>query len=100
MANTSVQAPSTEVKSYQVGNALIQSGSYQKSATGQYTVNFSQSYAAPPVVMLTPFWNGQNSNVGYVETVDTISNSNFTAFSSNVASNYYVGWVAIGTAAS
>jgi hypothetical protein len=100
MANTSVQAPSKKMNSYLLaGNTLIQSGSYQKSATGQYTVDFSQSYASSPVVVLTPFWNGQNSNVGYVETLDTISSSGFTASSSNYASNYFVEWIAIGAPA-
>jgi hypothetical protein len=96
METTAVQTPSTEVYVSQTGTTLIQAGSYQKSTTGGYNVTFPRMFSSPPVVVVTPFWNGQSAEVGSWETIDTISNQGFRGFSRNVASNYFVEWVAIG----
>lgn len=96
MATTRAKALSNHVQMSQVGNTLIQSGSFQKTEGGSYSVNFRADYASPPVVLLTPFWNGHNASVP-AETVVTITATGFTGFSGAAAPDYFVEWLAIGS---
>lgn len=84
-------------QAYPAGNLLILRGTYNKTGNGLYSVQFGETYARPPVVLLTPFWQGQNAQVGNIETLNTVTETGFTGYSLNAGPNYFVEWVAIGT---
>jgi hypothetical protein len=92
-----VQSPSSQSQTFQVGNIVIQYGTYAKTASGGYSVQFRRAYARPPVVLVTPFWQGQNEQVENIESVVTITESGFTGTSLGYGPNYFVEWMAIGT---
>jgi hypothetical protein len=71
-------------------------GLVNKPKEGALTVKFKARFADPPVVVLTPYWEGQNSGVGFIETLDKVTHSEFTLVSGNAAENYFVSWLAIG----
>jgi H-type lectin domain len=75
---------------------VIQYGTIAKYAAGQIEVQFSQHFATPPTVVLTPYWTSQTSAVGSIETVTGITTTSFTLSSQNHGSTYYVNWIAIG----
>jgi hypothetical protein len=75
--------------------AFIQTGKTLKNAIF-ITVTFPQAFSAIPNVVVAPHWDGHSSGVGFPETINTISRTNFTLASSNAAANYYVQWIAIG----
>jgi hypothetical protein len=77
--------------------AHIQSGSKPKTAAGLLRVTFPSPFPHVPVVVVTPYWQGQTPpiEVNYKETVITITQNDFTVFSNNFAANYYVNWIAV-----
>jgi hypothetical protein len=77
---------------------LIQGGSVNKPpGVVEIPIQFQVAYSSTPVVLLTPFWEGQNSQVlGGVETLTAVSTTGFTLVSGNAAPNYYVMWLAVG----
>jgi hypothetical protein len=74
----------------------IEWGIVRKAKAGALTVEFKRRFADPPVVILTPFWDGQGDGVGFIETLDHVSHGEFRLVSGNAADNYFVSWVAIG----
>jgi hypothetical protein len=66
----------------------------QKS-TGSVQVNFPLPFKHIPVVILTSYWIGQGSGVGYVDTLSEVSTTKSTLVSGNAADNYYVNWLAV-----
>jgi hypothetical protein len=79
-----------------LGTSLLQSGTVLKSTAGAHEIQFRQPFASPPVVVISPFWNGSGAGVGSIETITSINENAFVVNSSNAASNYYVTWIAIG----
>jgi len=82
----------------QLGTTLLQSGTMLKSTPGAHEIQFRQPFASPPVVVISPFWNGSTGGVGYIETITSINENAFVVNSSNAATNYYVTWIAVGRA--
>jgi hypothetical protein len=82
----------------QLGTTLLQSGTMLKSTPGAHEIQFRQPFASPPVVVISPFWNGSGGGVGYIETITSINENAFVVNSSNAATNYYVTWIAVGRA--
>ena len=82
----------------QLGTTLLQSGTVLKSTPGAHEIQFRQPFASPPVVVISPFWNGSGGGVGYIETITSINENAFVVNSSNAATNYYVTWTAVGRA--
>jgi hypothetical protein len=79
------------------GDAVhVEWGIVNKPNVGALTVTFKNKFADPPVVLLTPYWDGQGAEVGHVETLEKVTHSEFKLVSDNAAENYYVSWVAIG----
>ena len=74
---------------------VIQTGKTLKAGTGKITINFPKPFAQIPVVVVSSFWENVGSQVGNIETIDTISLESFIIVSSNAATNYYVNWIAI-----
>lgn len=74
---------------------LVQCGIQQKNALW-IQVDFPIKYDSAPVVIVQPYWAGQNAGVSHVETLDEISPTSFRVGSANRAANYYVCWIAIG----
>ena len=66
---------------------------------GTVVVPFKVPFAAPPIVLLTPYWKGQNSAVGSVPTVTEVSTTSVTISSGNQASNYFVNVLAVDATA-
>jgi len=79
----------------QLGTTLLQSGTMLKSTPGAHEIQFRQPFASPPVVVISPFWNGSGGGVGYIETITSINENAFVVNSSNAATNYYVTWIAV-----
>jgi len=52
--------------------------------------------ADSPVVLLTPYWDGQGEAVGFIETLERVKHDGFRLVSGNAAENDYVSWVAVG----
>lgn len=69
----------------------FQAGSTIKNTT-TLTINFDTPFATIPIVVITPFW--PNGPVGAWETVTSVSTSQFTVSSANMAANYSVNWIA------
>lgn len=69
-------------------------GSVRKT-TGSVRVTFPSAFKHIPIVILTPHWIGQGSEVGHVETLSDVSTTGFTLVSGNAADNYYVMWLAV-----
>jgi hypothetical protein len=55
----------------------VEWGIVNKPKEGALSIEFKKRFADPPVVLLTPFWEGQNTSVGFVETLDHVSHSEF-----------------------
>lgn len=66
-----------------------------RKTTGSVRVTFPSAFRHIPIVILTPHWIGQGSEVGHVETLSDVSTSGFTFVSGNAADNYYVNWLAV-----
>jgi len=81
-----------------LGTSILQSGTVLKSTSGALEIQFRQPFASPPVVLISPFWNGSDRGVGYIETITSINENAFVVNSSNAATNYYVTWIAVGRA--
>jgi len=75
---------------------VTQYGTVAKYAAGQIEVQFSQPFASPPTVLLTPYWTCQSDAVGSIETLTGVTTGSFTLSSQNHGSTYYVNWIAIG----
>ena len=75
---------------------LIQSGKANKPNVGSLTITFDTAYSQAPQVMLTPFWEGQNKQVGNIATLTTVTGTGFTLTSNNWGSDYFVNWMAFG----
>jgi hypothetical protein len=76
---------------------LAENGTYNKLGVGLYRVYFEAPFSSPPVVFLSPWWDGSPGALGYVETLSTVTTEYFEAFSGSAASNYYVHWMAFGS---
>ncbi len=74
----------------------VEWGIVNKPKEGSLTVKFKNRFDDPPVVQLTPFWDGQGAEVGHVETLEQVTHGEFKLVSGNAADNYFVSWVAIG----
>ena len=74
----------------------IETGTYNKTGSGIYRVYFQSPFSLPPVVFLSPWWNGTQGNLGSIETILDVTNEYFDAISGNAASNYFVNWMAFG----
>ena len=83
---------------FTVAGHLIQGGYDIKAATGGMMINFPNSFkgGTKPVILLAPQWPG--GQVGYIETLVVVASQYFTFTSQNAASDYRVGWIAIGVA--
>jgi len=80
-----------------VGDFLLQYGIAPKTAASQ-SVAFATPFGAPPNVVISPFWDGQNAEVGHAETLERVAADRFELISNNAAGNYFVCWVALGRA--
>jgi hypothetical protein len=54
------------------------------------------AFAAPPTVIVTPFWEGQRSGVGHAETLNWVEPHFVRLASGNGAENYFLSMIAIG----
>ncbi len=82
------------------GSTQIVNGITPKPSTGSLQVNFSDyggaEFGSQPAVTVTPFWEYQEEQVGYVETLIEVDTNYFTVTSKNAGSNYRICWIAIG----
>jgi len=74
----------------------IQAGTAPKTNSGTLTVSFPKPFTGSPVVVVTPYWALQSSQVSNIETVVAVTAENFTVSSKNSGPSYYVNWVAYG----
>jgi hypothetical protein len=81
----------------EVGDRLIQFGCARKTRV-QRRVNFARPFSTPPRVVLTPFWEDAEREVGHAETIGRVTEDHFLLFSDNRASTYFVSWIAVGYA--
>ncbi len=79
----------------QIPRIIVDAGTALKNRPGELRIRFSRNFPSPPVVVVSPFWRGQGSQVGYVETINSVSRNGFTVVSNNAANNYYVNWIAV-----
>jgi hypothetical protein len=74
---------------------VIQHGKAQKIGSGNLQVFFDQPFSQLPTVVVSPFWSGKNQQVGFIETITSISTTDFTITSENHDTIYYVQWIAV-----
>jgi hypothetical protein len=74
----------------------IETGTYNKTGKGTCRAYFQSPFSKPPVVFLSPWWNGTQGVLGTIETVLDVTNEYFDAISDNADSNYFVNWMAFG----
>jgi hypothetical protein len=74
----------------------FETGTYNKTGSGIYRIYFQSPFSLPPVIFLSPWWNGTQGDLGYIETVLDVTNEYFDAVSGNAAANYFVNWMAFG----
>jgi len=73
----------------------LQTQSILQSTPGTLKVTFNEPYAAPPVVLLTPYWKGSNTPVSGILTVTDITTTGCTLTSINAATNYCVNVLSV-----
>lgn len=78
----------------------IQTQCILKNTSGSVTVKFTEAYATPPLVILTPFNQGTPGPVSNVLTLTEVTTTSCTFTSIDAASNYYVNVLSIGSTAS
>lgn len=78
---------------------VTQAGTTVKANTGALTINFPTAFTAPPVVSVSPFWQTSQASVGGIETISSVTATNFTVVSINGGANYSVNWIAVGEGA-
>lgn len=76
----------------------FQCGIVNKTSLGQMKIFFNSSFSNTPTVFLSSFWNTENGQVKYVETVIDTDIDSCTIDSQNSHSNYYVLWLAVAEA--
>lgn len=77
------------------GGTAFETGIVNKTGGGKQRVYFSQPFDVEPTVMLSPWWKDNNAQVGRIETVTKVTTDYFEYTSGNVASNYFVHWMAV-----
>jgi hypothetical protein len=75
----------------------LQAGIANKTGSGELRVYFATPFAAPPVVVLSPWWNDANAGVGRIDTVTQVTRDYFVVNSGNAAPNYFTSWMAFGS---
>jgi len=80
------------------GFTQLETATYNKTGSGMYRIYFQSPFSAPPVVFLSPWWNGTQSTVSSIETVVDVTSEYFDAVSGNSGPNYFVNWMAFGNA--
>jgi hypothetical protein len=81
----------------QAGDLLIEMGKTPKQ-TVSVTPRLRAGFAQLPYIQASPFWDGQRSGVGHAETINRVARDSFDVVSDNGAPNYFVSWLAVGTA--
>ncbi len=79
---------------------FIDSGSKPKHGP-TLTIDFSVEFETAPVVLVSSFWDGSDSEVGHAETIRKITQTGFQVISGNQTppgdlQPYKVNWIAIG----
>jgi hypothetical protein len=75
---------------------MSQYQAYSVSKTsGTLVVPFNVPFATPPIVFLTPYYQGQNREVGSVEAVVSVSTTSVTISSGNQGDHYFVNVLAV-----
>ena len=74
---------------------VFESGVHNKTGAGTQRVYFTYSFESEPTVLLSPWWNDANSQVGSIETVTKVTPDYFEFTSGNAAANYFVNWIAV-----
>ena len=59
-------------------------------------IDFGYQFAEPPVVIITPNWH---SVPGDMDIVTNVFADRFRVISQNADLEYYISWIAVGTAA-
>lgn len=71
----------------------------QNKQTAQISITFETTFSGRPTVVISPFFDGGGGAVGHRETITHVDNAKFQVTGGNAAPNFYVAWMAIGTAA-
>ena len=71
----------------------LQAGVVPKNQV-QITVTFRLPFLSPPVVVISPQWKTTGNAV--IPTIHEVDTDSFTMYSGDVASDYYIHWVAVG----
>lgn len=74
---------------------VIDSGSALKNRTGALRIRFNRRFSRVPTVVVSPFWQGQNAQVAFVDTITDVTTTGFTVVSDNAANNFYINWIAV-----
>ena len=77
------------------GGSPVQCGITNKTGNGKQRVYFPTPFDTPPVVLLSPWWDGANSGVGAIDTVTDVTNKHFDFVSGNYAANFSVSWMSL-----
>jgi len=77
-------------------HAQSSTGKTNKTSNGGVTITFPNPFKNVPTVVVTPHWENAHNQVDHIDTVDSITLTNFVVHSKNYApNNYFVQWIAI-----
>ena len=79
------------------GFTQMETGTYNKTGSQIYRIYFQSPFSAPPIVFLSPWWNGTQSTLSSIETLVDVTTEYFDAVSGNADPSYFVNWMAFGT---
>ncbi|HLJ90245.1 MAG TPA: H-type lectin domain-containing protein [Candidatus Angelobacter sp.] len=96
--STQAKAHHGAVHVSKAANQMTQAGMKLKSVGGSLEIDFQEEFATPPVVVISPFYQGSAIAVEVIETITSVGTTSFVVTSLNGASNYFVNWIAIGRA--
>jgi hypothetical protein len=77
-------------------SAGVRSGIVNKLGQTQ-RVYFTSPWLNPPLVFVSPWWNGSTGGVGQKEFISNIDVNYFDVMSGNSAANFFLSWVAVPT---
>lgn len=89
--------PGLTVSDFPVGDLLFKTLRYRLRSGGVQNLSWgAPEFAAPPTVVVTPFWRGQGRGVGHAETLLRVEPHFLLLAGDNGAENYFVSILAVG----
>jgi hypothetical protein len=74
---------------------VIKHGEANKNGD-QLTVEFGHRFKELPTVVVSPYSRGSSGAVGSIETITSVTHTEFVVVSGNKGNTHFVSWIAVG----